>query len=343
MPVDSSEPQLQASSVSSEAIQDYQSTNNLHISGSSDNTTDEVKLTDDDDTNEVTLVDDFNEPALFQPSGNLEINKVYTLADIPEEEEEESGSTTRSLQASQKSLQLGKHDVSLNTTSSLSSSNSDMKKETVTERFRHDILMKDFDELLKELKTSEHDRSLSLSSDDPTLPLSVSLMPNLRESTPIGNHDTDQVATDFVKAMNRLSQTSLDSYYEPGLPPSSPPGKLLSPRHSFLNIGARPHTAHAKKESEEFAELLAEQLNKSQLQENGAMFSRQNSSESQKHHLLRQPSFSQSLLPPKEFSEDSGLPASDTDEGKRRTDAVAHKTSQLSLKASRNRIIVSTF
>lgn len=347
---DISESLPRAASMNSETTHDYQSTDDLpsppssfrldELPGAAEvtwNVTEHSPASEGDleDSNEVTMVDDYDEPALFQPSGHIEINKV--LEDIPEEEEEESSTATKSLQMSQKSMQL-QHDLSLNSSSSLSSSNSDTRKEA-----RGEITLKDFDDLLQDLQASENDKSLSLSrpsSPDVPLqsPLSISLMPRA-ESTP-----TSKGATDFVKAMNRLSQTSLDHYvYEPDLPASNPPGKLLSPRHSFLNIEGRHIFAQPilnKKETEDFAELLTERLKESQWQQNGEHLSRQDSSESQ---LRRQASLSGYLLPPEEFSEDSGLPASDTDEDKRQGKAVAGKYSQLvhSARASRSKILVS--
>lgn len=236
---------------------------------------------------------------LFQPTGPLEVNKI--LEDIPEEDELEANSRVSIL------------------TSVESSSNITMLNQTPSDN-KPDVIeacLQNFDELLKDIRRSqlleitESDkrnshlsRQSSFGGDPPSLlpptqPPGQTLSPHhndigLDDNNPFTSHK-------FLNALRRLSISSTDDLVPPSIPDTPAPGKLLSPRPSFV----------LKSPSQEENEISDKEniYNNNQLLNDSIQLPPPLAREedNDEYEFQRKPSFLHYPQPPDAFSSDSGL------------------------------------
>ena len=242
---------------------------------------------------------------LFQPTGPLEVNKI--LEDIPEEDELEENSRASILTSVESSCNI----------TNLNQAPSDNKSDAV------EACLQNFDELLKDIRRSQlleitesDKRNSHLSRQSsfgggppPLLPPTPPPEPTLSQHhNDIGLDDNNPFTSHkFLNALKRLSATSIDDLVPPSIPDTPAPGKLLSPRPSFV----------LKSQSQEEKEISdKENVDNSNQLSNDSIplpppLGREDSDE---YEFQRKPSFLHYPQPPDAFSSDSGLQlSSDTE------------------------------
>ena len=231
-------------------------------SGSKDNATSEEVLeeqaNESEEDVEITMIDDEDPPELFQPSSPLEFDR--NLPDIIEEEEED-GEEEKSFKEQEESMLRDIHEShkepnelvtvqsqgAVDEVSGISDTNG-------SDPMAVSLSVKEFDCLLKDLRLSQlleitGEKSWRVSRQ----PESFEKLPIIAESPDSGEafsprmsvllpdeeHGGSSMVEMSQELVTALKMISTDCAEEgpPEFPSSPPPGKLLSPRHSFRTPG----------------------------------------------------------------------------------------------------------